>query len=226
MFRSGQAGYVALVLLLVATAANAETGINLDRLSPKHRKTWEAIKQVILAENADGTSLHPVLRHLFEQIQTSNHTIYLEFDESDGGCHCLAGVFTIEQLDPAGSRNVGVIKLYLRNIEQASTDPPAGLKDEFIPMAGLKKLDRYAEVFGHELAHAVDILFNQERAVLVQSILNKTDQVIQKRIHSKDIKPEWEVELRQRDAFFSELEKPALTAEEEIWRELRHKGHD
>jgi hypothetical protein len=220
MFRPGQAVYVALLLLLASTAANAETGIRLDRLSPKHLKLWEAIRQIIVAEDADGITLHPKLRNLFDQLQTSNHEIYLEFDEIDSKRNCLAGQFLIEQLDPAGLRNVGVIKLYLRNIDHASTDPPPTLKNEFLPLVGLRKLDRYAEVLGHEMAHAVDILFNPERASLVDDFLKKTDQLVERCLHSKKIEPELERELRQRDAFLNELEKPALIAEEQVWQEL------
>lgn len=204
--------------------SDRETGIRLDRLSPKHQKIWQSIKQIILAENADGTALHPKLWNLFEQLQTSNHTIYVEFAETDEGCHCVAGRFYIEQLDPAGFRNIGVIKLYLRTIAHASTDRPATSKDEFIPMTGLKKMERYAEVLGHEMAHAVDILFNRERAQLVDGILKKTNQVLRERVRIRKIKPEWEVILRQSDTFLIELEKPALMAEEEVWRELRKKG--
>jgi hypothetical protein len=66
------------------------------------------------------------------------------------------------------------------------------------------------------------ILFNQERANLVDNFLKKTDQASERRVDSKTkkIAPEVEWVLRQRDAFLNELEKPALIAEEQIWREL------
>ena len=220
MFRIGQAAYIAVILLLASAAANAETGIRLDRLSPEHRKIWEAIKQSIVSENADGTPLHPKLRSLFEQLQTSAHTIYLEFDDSNA-CRYVVGQFLIERLDPVGG-NVAVVRLYVRNIEHASTDPLPNSKDGFVPLAGLKKIDRYAEVLGHEMAHVVDILFNQERANLVDNFLKERDRALEQRVDSKTkkIAPEVEWVLRQRDAFLNELEKPALIAEEQIWREL------
>ena len=92
------------------------------------------------------------------------HSVYLEFAVSRAGCRCVAGKFSIERVNPEGSRNVAVIKLYLRIIEQASAPARANLKNGFAPLAGLNKLDRYAEVLGHEMAHAVDILFSPERA--------------------------------------------------------------
>jgi hypothetical protein len=222
MFRRGQAGCIALILFFISTAANAETGIRLDRLSPKHLKLWEAIKQIIIAENKDGAALYPMLRSLFEQLKTSNHEIYLEFDQTDAGCHCTAGQFFIERLDPLGGPNVAVIKLYSRTIEHAPIDPLANSKNKFVPLVGLNKLERYAEVLGHEMAHVVDILFDQERATLVDDFLKKTDQAIGERLRNKKkkIEPELALVLQQRDAFLSELEKPAVIAEEQIWREL------
>jgi len=161
-----------------------------------------------------------MLRDLFEQLHTSGHSIYLEFDESRTGCRCTGGVFSIERLDREGSRNVAVIKLYLRNIEQAS--PSQGtLKDGFVPFAGLNKLDRYLEVLGHEMAHAVDILFTPDLANLVDEVLKKTDQAIQQLLNRKGrIEPEMERLLQERDAFLTELEKPARVAEAMVWREL------
>lgn len=220
MFRVVQAGCIALILFLGATAANAQTGIRLDRLSPGHLKLWEALRRVIVAENADGIPLHPKLRSLFEQLQTSNQTIYLEFDDPNTGCQCVVGQFLIEQLDTVSGRNVGVIKLYPKVIQHASTDPLATQKYRFVPLAGLNKLNRYAEVLGHEMAHAVDILFNQERASMVYDVLKRTDGVLEQRLHNKTFAPELESLLRERDAFLRELEHPALIAEEQVWREL------
>ena len=235
MFRFLQAGEVALVLLVTFIAANVQaqtskqddegsdlaSGILLDRLSARHHKTWHAIRKVIYAEDADGKPLHPMLKALLEQLQTSDHSVYLEFDDSLAGCRCVAGKFLIERVDPEGSRNVAVIKLYLRIIEKTPARDRANLKDDFAPLAGLNKLDRYAEVLGHEMAHAVDILFSPERAKRVDEILRKSDQVLQQHLRPKgSIEPEMERALQERDAFLQELEKPAAIAEAMVWREL------
>jgi len=235
MFRFRQAGEVALVLLLTFIASNVQaqiirkddagfdfaSGVLLDRLSASHCQTWHKIRQVIYAEDADGKPLHPMLEALLEQLQTSDHSVYLEFDDSRAGGRSIAGKFSIEHVDPEGSRNVAVIKLYLRNIEHAMAPPRANLKDGFVPLAGLNKLDRYVEVLGHEMAHAVDILFTPERANLVDEILRKSNQVIQQRLHRKGkIEPEEARVLQERDAVLNELEKPAVKAEAMVWREL------
>ena len=229
-----QTGAVALVLLtFIASNVQAQiikqddagsdvaSGVLLDRLSAKHCKTWDKIRQVIYAEDAAGKPLHPFLKTLFEQLQNSDHSVYLEFEESRAFGRSIAGKFSIERLDPEGSRNVGVIKLYLRNIEHAMVPNRANLKDGFAPFAGLNKLDRYVEVFGHEMAHAVDILFTPERANLVDEILTKSNQVIQQRLQRKGrIEPEEQRVLHERDAVLNELEKPAVLTEEMVWREL------
>ncbi len=235
MFRFRQAGEVALLLLATIIATNVKaqiikeddarsdvaSGILLDRLSAKHCKTWQKIRQVIYAEDADGKLLHPLLKALLEQLQNSDHSVYVEFDDSPAFGRSIAGKFSIERLDPEGSRNVGVIKLYLHNIEHATVPNPANLKDGFAPLAGLNTLDRYVEVFGHEMAHAVDILFNPERANLVDEILRKSNKVIQQRLQRKGrIEPEEEQVLHERDAVLNELEKPAVLTEEMVWREL------
>jgi hypothetical protein len=230
-----QAGAVALVLLVTFIASNVQaqiikqddarsdvaSGILLDRLSARHCKTWHKIRQVIYAEDADGKPLHSLLKALFEQLQNSEHSVYLQFDDSRAFGRSIAGKFSIERLDPEGTRNVGENKQYLRNIEHAMAPPRANLKDGFVPLAGLNKLDRYVEVLGHEMAHAVDILFTPERANLVDGILRKSNQVIQQRLHRKGrIEPEEERVLHERDAVLNELEKPAVLTEEMVWREL------
>jgi hypothetical protein len=236
MFRFPRAGDVALLMLVAFIASNVHaqtskqneksydlaSGVLLDRLSRGNLKTWQAIRQIIYSEDADGRTLHPKLRALFEQLETSEHTVYLEFADSRSGCHCTAGEFSLERLDPEGMRHVAVIKLFLRDIEHASARPLSELNDGFAPLSGLNKLDRYVEVFAHEMAHAVDVLFNQERANMVDEVIRGTDKVIQQRLRQKGsaIEPEINRALQERDAFFSELEKPAVSAEAIVWREL------
>ena len=100
---------------------------------------------------------------------------------------------------------MAVIKLYLRNIEDVSPPLQSNLKDGFVPFAGLNKLDRYAEVLGHEMAHAVDILFTPDLANQVDEVLRKSDQAIQQLLNRKGrIEPEMERILQKRDAFLTE----------------------
>jgi hypothetical protein len=235
MFRI-QAGDIALVLLIAFSASHSyaagtktddesrdfDSGVLVDRLSPKHQEIWQEIQKIIYAEDADGFVLHPTLRTLYEQLERSDHTIHLEFDDLRSGCRCTAGEFSIERLDPLGSRHMAVIKLHLNVIERAYADPALKGKREFTPLAGLGKLDRYAEVFGHEMAHAVDILFNQERASRVDEIVVKANKLIRQRLLPRATSIDADVArvIQKRDALLSELEIPAVTAEEAIWQEL------
>lgn len=235
MLRFRQAGNVALVVLVALIASNvyassleqddteqdSASGVLLDRLSPKHKKTWQAIKEIIYSTDAHQIVLHPMLRTLFEQLETSDHSVYLEFHDSRSACRNIAGTFAIERLDPQGTRHVAVIKLYLRNIERAYSLAEAKVKDGFAPLAGLNKLDRYAEVLAHEMAHAVDILFSHERAKMVDEILRKSEfKKHHVRRNATDIEPEVQRAFKEREALLNELEKPARMAEAVVWREL------
>jgi hypothetical protein len=246
MFRSRQAGRVVVVLLVSFLAFTVQaksleqndvsrdiaSGIFLDPLSLKQQQTWQAIEQIIYSEDADGKLLHPTLRSLFEQLQTSEHSIYLEFDDLPSGCQCTAGTFSIERLDPERARHVAVIRLYLRNIEHAVSPGRPKLRGDFVPLAGLRKLDRIAEVLAHEMEHAIDILFNQERASLVFEMLKRTE-LVREELHQlkfQRIEPEMTQTLQECDDLLHELEKPARRIEEIVWRELiesqgRRKGY-
>ena len=197
-------------------------GILLDRLSPKQLKTWLAINTRIYAQGEDGRFLNPTLKALFETLQTSEHRIFVEFDDSREGSRYIAGTFGIEQLDSTGISHVAVIKLRLRNIDHALTPISSNVSGPFIPFSGLMKLDCYTEVFAHEMAHAVDILFDQDRAAALDEILREPDVILEEQLRrSKGLSdPEAVLEIQRRDAFLNELEKPAELTEAAVWREL------
>jgi len=237
MFQFRQPAEVALAILVTFIAVSVQAksieqddarhesarGILLDRLSPRHQQTWQAIKQIIYSKDANGRLLHPTLTALFEQLQTSEHSIFLEFEDSRSGCRNIAGTFSIERVDPAGARHVGVITLQLGNIEHASGRGRPNLGGGFVPLARLDKLDCYTEILAHEMAHAVDILFNPERVKTLDEILKTTEQTIRelpRRRRAGRIEPEMERAVQERDAFLHELEKPAKIAEAVVWREL------
>jgi len=197
-------------------------GILLNRLSSKQLKTWLTISSRIYAQGDDGNLLHPALKSLFDRLQNSDHRIFVEFEDPRQGSIYLAGSFAIERLDPEGISHVAVIKLRLENIDRAVAPTSSNLSGPFIPFAGLSKTDRYTEVFAHEMGHAVDILFNQPRAVALDEILRNTNVIVQDQLQRAKglIDPELMVEILRRDAFLNELEKPAESAEAAVWREL------
>ena len=197
-------------------------GFLLDRLSIKQLKTWLTINKLIHSEDLNGQLLHPTLKALFDRLQNSYHTIYLEFDDSSEGCPYIAGMFDIERLDPEGESHIAVIKLRLRIIERASVPPRSVVKTGFIPFVGLDKLERYTEVLGHEMAHAVDVLFDPARAATLDDFSRNADIILEEQLRRRKgfSDPEAEREIQRRDDFLNELEKPAESAEAEVWREL------
>jgi hypothetical protein len=203
-----------------ASAANIIT----DRLTGRDLRRWNAIQRIIFAEDADGQPLHPMLRSLWDQLQRSGHTIYIEMRDSGRVVSNTAGVFLLERFDPEGVKHIAVIRLFPGNIDRAYTGPAAERHEGFVPFQGLSKEERYAEVFGHEMAHAVDILGDLARAERVQNLVQMTNDAFLaygRKNGYAHIEPEMQDRINKRDAFLLELEEPAEAAELVIWKEIR-----
>jgi len=221
---------LSIVSMFCATSLSAkgiapdgpQHGILLNRLSSKQLKLWLTIKSSIYAQSNAGEFLHPTLKALFDQLQNSDHRVFVEFESTRGLSRYVAGTFGIERLDPSGMSHIAVIKLRLENIDCAAAPTSSNLSGPFIPFAGLGKQDRYTEVFAHEMAHAVDILFDQPRATALDEILRNTDVIVQEQLRrAKGLSdPKAMLEILRRDTFLNELEKPAESAEAMVWREL------
>jgi hypothetical protein len=208
-----------LASLNSATAPNIIT----DRLSGKDLRRWEAIKRIVFAEDMEGQPLHPTLRGLWKQLERSGHIIYIEMRGMGRAISNTAGVFHIERLDPEGRGHVAVIRLYPETIDRAYVGPTSGAPENFIPFQGLSREERYAEVLGHEMAHAVDILSDPARARLVVEVVQQTNELFL--LHGKlrgyaNIGPEMMERIARRDAFLKELEEPAEAAEMLVWKEI------
>src|SRR5215813_7361561 len=132
------------------------TNIITDRLTSKDLRRWNAIKRIVFAEDIEGQPLHPTMLSLWDKLERSGHVIYIEMRGTGRAISNTAGVFHIERLDPEGLRHVAIIRLYPETIDRAYVGPTAGAEG-FIPFQGLSKEERYAEVLGHEMAHAVHI---------------------------------------------------------------------
>jgi hypothetical protein len=224
----------ALLVLLSSTPSLAQitpacqeeriaSGLNIERLAPRQRQHWEAIKHLALAEDSQGHPLHPTLRGLWEWIETSGHLVYVEIVDNNQASTCTAGSFGIERLDPTGERHVAVIKLYLRNIDRAYVGPHVARANGFIPFDRLSKEERYAEVLGHELAHAAWILGDQTKARMVEEVIKQTNELLlsrQARRKGVLVDQEMQQRLLQRDRLLKELEEQAETMEAIIWQEI------
>jgi hypothetical protein len=200
----------------------AATNIITDRLTAKDLRRWEAIKRIVFAEDIEGQPLHPTLRGLWEKLERSGHIIYIEMRGMGRAISNTAGVFHIERLDPEGLRHVAIIRLYPETIDRAYVGPTAGAEG-FIPFEGLSKEERYAEVLGHEMAHAVHILSDPARARMVEEVVQETNELFLsygRQYGYADVGPEMRRRLSLRDALLKELEEPAEAAERLVWREI------
>jgi hypothetical protein len=198
------------------------TNIITDRLTDKDLRRWEAIKRIVFAEDIEGQPLHPTLRGLWDKLGRSGHVIYIEMRGMGRAISNTAGVFHIERLDPEGLRHVAIIRLYPEIIDRAYVGPTAGAEG-FIPFQGLSKEERYAEVLGHEMAHAVHILSDLARARMVKDVVQDTNELFLsygRRYGYANVGPEMQRRLSLRDAFLKELEEPAEAAERLVWREI------
>jgi hypothetical protein len=229
------------VVLVVADVPRAETaplhsadrvaqssqkgagGIRTDRLSRKQLQVWRQIVAVVMAEDRSGQPLHPTLRQLWDAVDTSGHIVQIDMSGRKGPPSYLGGRFAVTKVDPGGRSHEAVLGLNLRGIDGASTKPMAARADGFIPFEGLGRIERYAEVLGHELAHAVWHFADPERARLEQGLEGKLEDQARRIVAAGVDGPgqDLRAELEELDRFSREVEAPAEAAEKAIWKELQ-----
>jgi len=118
---------------------------------------------------------------------------------------------------------VGVIQLNCSNIDLAYVGQETWRAAGFIPFEQLSREERYAEVLGHEMAHAVDILTSLDRTAKVEETVEQTNALL---MHHRSLNPteQFTVELKHRlshrDALLKTLEAAAEKIEAQVWREL------
>lgn len=205
------------LLVLVPSMALILTGLRTDRLSPKQLQAWNTIVEIVMAEDRDGKPLHPTLRQLWEAVDTSGHVVYVEMPRRKT---YIAGRFGITKVDPDGRSHEGILIVNLRAIDNVATGPGSAKAGGFIPFKGLGKKERYAELLGHELAHAVWTLADPERARLVMPLQSENERVMR---HAIDNGPDDELRKRiqELERLSRTLEESAEAAEVAIWQELR-----
>lgn len=202
------------------------TGFVTDRLSAGEFEKWKAIEQIVFAEGNEQQTLHPTLRNLWQWVETCGHTVYIEIIRTREVANCTAGLFLIERFDPLGEHHIAVIRLNLDNINQAYVGVETGKANGFIPFLGLEREKRYAEVLGHELAHAIHILTNLERARLVEDVVQQTNRMLlasHRRHKTGGLAAELKRRLFKRDVLLKSLEDQAEEMERVVWQELAAK---
>jgi hypothetical protein len=198
------------------------SGFRTDRLSGEQLEAWNAIVAIVAAEDRDGRPLHPTLRRLWDAVGSSAHVIHIELPDSKRSY--TAGRFAITRVDPEGKSHEGTLMLNLRAIDRASTGRGAARADGFVPFQGLGRKERYAEVLGHELGHALWSLADPERARLVMPLQSAGERLMRRVVHAAPESAN-SAELRARATEFERLsralEESAEAAERAVWEELR-----
>jgi hypothetical protein len=201
--------------------ADSVGGIRTDRLTPGQRRIWKRIEQIAEAMDKAGQPLHPRLYCLWQWAKGSGHTITIDMSERRGS-QC-AGKTTPGEVDPNGHPRAAGLWLHLWAIDNARVNPASPRSDGLIQFYRLGKYERYAEIVGHELAHAFLILENPEYAHLCSEMRLEADRYLLSRLQNSKASAD-DAAARQKQvrllSINQEIEKPAEEAELEIWREL------
>lgn len=202
--------------------AGAPGGIRTDRLSRKALETWGSIVAIVMAEDAAGRPLHPTLRGLWDSVDASPCAVFVELPRPKSRKAYIVGRFEITKVDPEGRALEGVLVMNLSAIDRAASGPGAARKSGFVPFAGLGKRERYAEVLGHELAHAAWSSAAEERTRL--SLTLPGDVARASRLvlaaQTEGARDESFERARELERLSREVEEPAEAAEAVVWAEL------
>ncbi|HZS09981.1 MAG TPA: hypothetical protein VFD58_34455 [Blastocatellia bacterium] len=226
---------VALLVLLATMLGRASaehtrprrataSGISTERLSEKNLRRWQSIERLVNTVDCNDQPLYPTLRSLWEWAAESSHVIYIEIVSSGRIIGCTAGSFDIEHFDPEGKKHQAVIRLFPDVIDRAMVSSVTPNSTGLIPFAGLGREERYLEVLGHELAHAVHVLGDLERARTVSELVHQTNRQLllySKRGAIKSLSSDMQQRLLWRDLFLQRLEEQAEGMEMLVWHELR-----
>jgi hypothetical protein len=161
-----------------SSSAEAKRGLVLDRLSKSDLRLWRAVEEVVLASDASGAPRSPTLRRLWDWARTSPHVLHVEMVPPSKLPAGIAGVFHVERRDPAGRSHAAVIRLCPRNIRNARVNVGPNSVVSFVRFEGLTEIERYAEVLGHELAHAEYILENPARLAELEAAQRALDEYV------------------------------------------------
>jgi hypothetical protein len=182
------------------------TGIVLDRLTRHQLKIWSSIVEVVLAQDKQGQPLHPRLYRLYQQAASSGHAIVVELSTETFSYSSLGGC-RIESQAAKTKKITIVMRLNLGMIGRTSVNERNRRADGFVPFDRLGRKERYAEVLGHELTHAVLLLLDADYLNLY---MERKTKVYSSSPDSQSI-----------DSLTSLIEGPAEAAEKEIWAELK-----
>jgi len=212
----GLAGTAVSVALMVSGAVRAEAEIRTDGLSGRSLKTWKAILVVIEAVGPDGQPLHPTLHRLYRELDSSAHAVRILIPDTKGSS-AIAGRIRIEALGADG-RHEATILLNSRTIDRVLT----GSADaQLVTFERLSRTERYAQVLGHEMAHAAWTFAEAERARLVVEVQRRSLELARRAQTEGTAGEGFSDAVQENERLVRLLEEPALAAEAAITEELR-----
>ena len=212
----GLAGKAVSVALVLSGAVRAEAEIRTDGLSGRQLKTWKAIVAVIEAVGPDGQPLRPTLHRLYRELDSSAHGLRIVIPSTKGSS-AIAGRFRVESLGTDG-RHEASITLNLRTIDRVLTGSPDA---QLVTFEKLGRTERYAQVLGHEMAHAAWTLGDAENTRLVVDVQGRALELARRAQTEGTGAKGFSGAVQENERLVRWLEKPALAAEAAITEELR-----
>lgn len=192
-------------------------GLRTDRLTAKQRERWRSVVRLVFAADDLGRPLHPTLRRMWEEVAASGHEVYVELPEPRRSARRTAGLFRIETVRPDG-HIVAMVRLNLETIDRATVGAAPG---GFRRFHGLGCEERYLEVLGHELGHAVWTLADPERARQALALRTRPLELARSLLKAQpDERAEIHHHLNELGALAEAQEVPARAAEAQVWQEL------
>jgi hypothetical protein len=212
----GLVGTAVLVAMVPAGAVRSEAEIRTDGLSGRSLETWKAIVAVVEATDRDGRPLHPTLHRLYTEIESSPHVVRIVIPDTKGSS-AIAGRFRIDALGTDGRHEASIL-LNVRTIDRILTGSPDA---QLVTFETLGRTERFAQVLGHEMAHAAWTLGDAEKTRLVVGV-QRCSLELARRAQTEGVAAEGFSEaVRENERLVRLLEEPALAAEAAITEELR-----
>jgi hypothetical protein len=194
-----------------------KTGFATERLSGRQMRLWKAIRGIVLAHDPAGRPLHPKLRRLWQDVETSGCCVHIEMADTHPMVASRAGEFLSEEMDSNRRIRSATIRLYLGTIDRGRVRNSQNTGGGFEIFKDLGRVERCAIVLGHELAHAAAALTDPAQGRLMLELWRETETYYR----IPGLRAQDRLSCLKRIALLSDLvEQAAESADTELWAEL------
>jgi hypothetical protein len=197
--------------------------LRTDRLDDRQRETWASIERLADALDSSGYPLHPGFHGLWTRARACPFPIYVEFSGMRPGSTIRVGEVIVAKVQDGQGKRAIVLRLFTRIIDAVQVVEALRRRDGLLPFEKLGRVEKYAEVTAHELAHALQIAEDPEYARMCEEWDRKAAEVLtalkerrEKPVYSDAMK----ARMQRLETLGELLEAPANTAEAQVWREL------